>query len=151
MRALLQRVSQSAVQIDGANYSEIGKGALILLGVEQGDSQEDIEWLVRKILNMRVFPDEEGKMNLSILDEELEILVVSQFTLHANTKKGNRPSYQRSAAPDEAERLYNEFVKSINRQAPTNVKTGEFAANMQVSLVNDGPVTILLDSRNKDI
>ncbi|MGB1040961.1 MAG: D-aminoacyl-tRNA deacylase [Flavobacteriales bacterium] len=150
MRVILQRVSEASVTIDHQVYSQIENGLLILLGIEENDSQEDIDWLVKKTVNMRIFGDEEGKMNLSVLDIEGEILVVSQFTLFASTKKGNRPSFIKSAKPDISIPLYEQFIKTLQTQIITKVKTGVFGADMKVSLVNDGPVTIWLDSKNKE-
>jgi D-tyrosyl-tRNA(Tyr) deacylase len=149
MRVVLQRVSSASVSIEGKVVSKIGKGLLILLGVGKDDSSEDIEWLVKKISQLRIFSDEDGRMNLSIHDIEGEAIVVSQFTLYASTKKGNRPSYIRSAVPDMAIPLYEEFVGSL-RQNVEHVGTGEFGANMQIELVNDGPVTIVMDSKNRE-
>lgn len=147
MISVIQRVSEASVTIDGKVKSNIGKGLLILLGVEDADNEEDIEWLSRKIVNMRIFSDEEGKMNNSLLDVQGELLVVSQFTLHASTKKGNRPSYIKAARPEHAIPMYEKFVETIGTFCP--VKTGEFGADMKVSLVNDGPVTIIVDTKNK--
>lgn len=149
MRVVIQRVSSASVTIGEAKKSEIGTGVLLLLGIEEADTSEDIEWLCRKIANMRIFPDEEGVMNKSILEIDGEALVVSQFTLHASTKKGNRPSYIQAAKPEVAIPLYNSFVSQLQQFLSRQVKTGEFGANMQVSLVNDGPVTILVDTKNK--
>ena len=150
MRVILQRVSEASVTIDHQVYSQIDKGLLILLGIEENDSQEDIDWLVKKTVNMRIFGDEEGKMNLSVLDIEGEILVVSQFTLYASTKKGNRPSFIKSAKPDIAIPLYESFISKMNQTIKKEVKTGVFGADMKVQLINDGPVTISLDSKNKE-
>ncbi len=151
MRALLQRVTKAGVSINGKIYAEIKGGFLVLLGIENSDNQEDIDWLANKILNIRLFNDSEGKMNLSLRDIDSEILIISQFTLHASTKKGNRPSFQRAAPPNQALELYKAFVIALSLHMPGRIKTGKFAANMQVSLVNDGPVTILLDSRSRDL
>lgn len=150
MRVLLQRVSQASVTVNNELKSEIKNGLLLLLGIEENDSKEDIEWLVKKATNMRIFSDEEGKMNLSVQDINGEILVVSQFTLYASTKKGNRPSFIKSAKPDVAIPLYNEFVEQLSLNLNKEIKTGEFGADMKVNLTNDGPVTIWLDSRNKE-
>ena len=150
MRVVIQRVQEASVSIDKQVYSSINKGLLILLGVENLDRDEDIEWLTKKILNLRVFADEEGVMNRSVLDVEGELLVVSQFTLHARTKKGNRPSYVNAAGPDIAIPMYESFVRALQLGIKKEVKTGEFGANMQVSLVNDGPVTIVIDSKRKE-
>lgn len=149
MRVVIQRVSSATVTIAEVEKSSIHTGLLILLGIEEADAHEDIEWLSRKIVNMRIFPDENEVMNKSILEAEGEILVVSQFTLHASTKKGNRPSYIQAAKPEVAIPLYKSFVQEIESLLGTEVKTGEFGADMQVSLVNDGPVTILMDTKNK--
>ena len=149
MIAVIQKVSQSYVSIQSKTTAEIGTGLMILLGIEELDNQEDIDWLTRKIVNMRIFIDDEGVMNRSLLDVGGELLIVSQFTLHASTKKGNRPSYIKAAKPDIAIPLYESFVKSIQNLVSTEVKTGEFGADMKVSLINDGPVTILVDTKNK--
>lgn len=149
MRAVIQRVSEASVTIDKQIKSEIRTGLLILLGIEDADTKEDIEWLCRKISNMRIFPDEEGVMNKSLLDVGGEALVVSQFTLHASTKKGNRPSYIQAAKPDVAVPMYESFVEELESQLSSKVKTGEFGADMKVSLINDGPVTIMMDTKNK--
>ncbi|MEQ8582081.1 MAG: D-aminoacyl-tRNA deacylase [Marinoscillum sp.] len=148
MIAVIQRVSEASVTISDIEASRIGVGLLILLGIEGADTTEDIDWLTRKVANLRIFSDEEGKMNLSLLDIGGEVLVVSQFTLHALTKKGNRPSYIRAASPEIAIPLYEAFVKKMRVLGPP-VLTGEFGADMQVSLVNDGPVTIIIDTKNK--
>lgn len=150
MRILLQRVSQASVTIDNQIFSQIDKGLLLLLGIEEEDNQLDIEWLVKKVLGMRIFSDAEGKMNLSVQDIKGEILVVSQFTLHASTKKGNRPSFIKAAKPAVAIPLYEQFIKHLQDGLEKEVKTGEFGADMKVSLVNDGPVTIWIDSKNKE-
>lgn len=150
MRILLQKVSQASVTIKGMVKAKIGKGLLILLGIEAADDQQDIEWLCRKVVNMRIFNDEANKMNLSVKDIEGEVIVVSQFTLHANTKKGNRPSFIKAAKPDIAIPLYEQFVAHLQTYFDTKVQTGEFGAMMEVGLVNDGPVTIWLDSKNKE-
>lgn len=150
MRVLLQRVSHASVTIDGKERSRIGAGLLLLLGIEHDDGEEDIEWLVKKFLSLRVFEDSEGKMNLSILDEEGDILVVSQFTLHARVKKGTRPSFDRAARPEVAIPLYESFVAVLEDGLGKPVQTGEFGAMMKVELLNDGPVTIWIDSRNRE-
>lgn len=147
MRVLIQRVLEASVTIDGIVKSKINQGLLILVGIEDTDNQEDINWLCAKITNMRIFSDEQGLMNLSVLDVKGELLVVSQFTLFANTKKGNRPSYLRSAKPDFAIPMYENFVKTLATTAQKEVQTGEFGADMKVSLINDGPVTIWIDSK----
>ena len=150
MRIVIQRVSQASVSIGGKEVSSIGTGMLILLGIEETDSQDDISWLTAKASRLRIFPDNDGVMNLSAMDVGGEILVVSQFTLHASTKKGNRPSYIRAAGPDHAIPLYEAFVESLAKETGKNIKTGKFGAMMDVSLVNSGPVTIIIDSKNKD-
>jgi D-tyrosyl-tRNA(Tyr) deacylase len=150
MRAVLQRVSEASVTVSERITGEIGPGFLILLGVEEGDTATDVAWLVGKILPMRVFEDEDGKMNRSILDTGGDALVVSQFTLHARTKKGTRPSFDRAARPEVAIPLYERFVAELSAGLGKPIATGEFGAMMKVALVNDGPVTILLDSRVKE-
>ncbi len=150
MRTVIQRVSEASVSVSGEVIGEIGWGLLILLGIEPEDGQEDIDWLCRKIVNMRIFDDGDGVMNRSALDAGGGYLVISQFTLHASTKKGNRPSYIRAAKPDIAIPLYEEFVKSLAEHAGKTVETGKFGADMKVRLLNDGPVTILLDTKSKE-
>ena len=150
MRVILQRVTEASVSVDSKIISQINHGFLILLGVETADGPEDIDWLVGKISKMRVFDDDDGKMNLSILDRSGEALVVSQFTLHASTKKGNRPGFIRAARPDHAEPLYLKFCDALSQQLGRHVGRGSFGALMQVSLVNDGPVTIVMDSKNRE-
>ena len=150
MRALIQRVSEASVTIEGIVKSNIGKGMLILLGIEHEDNSSDIEWLCKKISNMRIFPDENGVMNLSVQEVLEEIIVVSQFTLHASTKKGNRPSYIKAARPEVAIPLYEKFIAILELESGRKVQTGEFGADMKVALINDGPVTIWLDSKNKE-
>jgi D-aminoacyl-tRNA deacylase len=150
MRVVIQRVSSASVTIDEKIKSNISKGLLILVGIEDADNQEDIDWLCAKIANLRIFGDEQGLMNLSIMDVDGELLVVSQFTLFASTKKGNRPSYIRSAKPDFAIPMYENFVKKLSETAQRQVQTGEFGADMKVLLLNDGPVTIMIDSKNKE-
>lgn len=149
MRALLQRVNEASVSIAHSPYSQIGKGILLLLGIELNDSQEDIDWLVQKVINLRVFNDTNGVMNLSLKDIDGDILVVSQFTLHADTKKGNRPSYIRAAKSEISIPLYEQFIFSLNQALQKPIATGKFGADMQVALINDGPVTIWLDTKNK--
>ncbi|MCP4456589.1 MAG: D-tyrosyl-tRNA(Tyr) deacylase [Cytophagales bacterium] len=149
MIAVVQRVTEASVTIEDQVKSHISKGLLILLGIEEADNQEDIDWLVRKTSNLRIFNDEEEVMNKSLLDVDGEALVVSQFTLHASTKKGNRPSYIKAAKPEIAIPLYETFVGALSLTLDQEVKTGEFGADMQVALVNDGPVTILVDTKNK--
>jgi D-tyrosyl-tRNA(Tyr) deacylase len=143
-------VSEASVSIEGQIYSQIQQGMLILLGIENKDSQEDIDWLCKKIANLRIFSDENGQMNKSVLDIKGQVLVVSQFTLHAKTKKGNRPSFIEAARPEIAIPLYETFVKRLTLDIQSQVMTGQFGADMQVSLCNDGPVTILIDSKNKE-
>ena len=150
MRAVIQRVTQSSVAINGKVKSEIGSGLLILLGIENSDTDEDIQWLSGKIARLRIFDDENGVMNRSVQAVDGEVIVVSQFTLHASTKKGNRPSYIKAAKPDIAIPLYEKFVASLEKEMNKTVQTGEFGAMMQISLVNDGPVTIIIDSKNKE-
>ncbi|HLW10018.1 MAG TPA: D-aminoacyl-tRNA deacylase [Fermentimonas sp.] len=150
MRLLIQRVKKATVYIANKQKSAIKEGLLILLGVENEDNKEDIEYLANKAANLRIFDDENGIMNRSVLDIKGEIMVVSQFTLHASTKKGNRPSYIRAAKPDISTPLYEEFCSTLSNKINKGVKTGEFGAEMQVELVNDGPVTIWIDSKNKE-
>jgi D-tyrosyl-tRNA(Tyr) deacylase len=149
MIAVVQRVSTATVTIENRIKSSIAGGLLVLLGIEDADSQEDIEWLASKIANLRIFNDEHGVMNVSVIDSNGDILVVSQFTLHASTKKGNRPSYIKAAKPEIAIPLYESFVKRVRTILGKEVETGEFGAGMKVSLVNDGPVTIIIDTKNK--
>ena len=150
MKVVIQRVSRASVSISGKVKSEIGQGLLILLGIENADSQEDIEWLVGKTARLRIFNDENDVMNLSVKDVDGEAIVVSQFTLHASTKKGNRPSYIYAAGPEVAIPLYEQFVKSLEKQLGKQVGTGEFGAMMDVKLVNSGPVTIIIDSKTRN-
>ena len=150
MRAVLQRVSHASVTIEGKEKSRIGQGALILLGCENADTMEDISWLTHKIANLRIFDDEAGVMNKSILDVGGDILVVSQFTLWASYKKGNRPSYLRAGSHEVTVPLYEAFVKEMERELGKPVMTGEFGANMKVELLNDGPVTICMDTKDKE-
>lgn len=149
MRAVIQRVKQASVTIDDLTHASIGAGLLILLGVEDCDDNEDLSWLVKKIAQMRIFADEEGKMNRDVITSKGEILVVSQFTLHASTKKGNRPSFLRSAQPEKATPLYEAFCAAMEVATANTVKQGVFGADMQVALINDGPVTIIIDSRDR--
>ena len=149
MKAVIQRVTKSSVTIEGDEVAKIGLGLLVLLGIVDEDSQEDINWLSNKIANLRIFNDEDGVMNKSLIDVDGEVIVVSQFTLHANTKKGNRPSYINAAKPDVAIPLYEAFVKQLELDLGKNVQTGEFGAYMKVELLNDGPVTIIIDTKNK--
>lgn len=150
MKVVIQRVSAASVTIDENKVAEIQKGLLVLLGIEDADNQEDINWLTSKIINLRIFGDENLVMNLSVKDIDGDIIVVSQFTLHASTKKGNRPSYIKAAKPDIAIPLYENFVKQIEGELGKKVQTGQFGADMKVSLLNDGPVTIIIDSKNRE-
>ena len=150
MRTLIQRVQHASVIIDGQLKSKIGKGLLVLVGIEDRDTQEDIEWLCKKIANLRIFDDENGVMNRSVIETEGEVMVVSQFTLHASTKKGNRPSYIHASKPDVAIPMYEAFCAEMGLQIGKEVQTGTFGADMKVELVNDGPVTIWIDSQNKE-
>lgn len=147
---MIQRVKRASVTIDGREHSHIGKGLLVLVGIEQSDTQEDIDWLCGKLLRLRIFDDENGVMNLDVQQTEGEIMVVSQFTLFASTKKGNRPSYIRSAPEAVSRPMYEKFVASVEQASGRKVATGEFGADMQVELINDGPVTIWIDSHNKE-
>lgn len=149
MIVVIQRVSEASVKIDGKIKSKIGEGLMVLLGIEDADSQEDTDWLSKKIVNMRIFPDEAGIMNKSLLDIQGELLLISQFTLHASTKKGNRPSYIKAAKPDRAIPLYEAMIQALERELGKEIGTGEFGADMKVALINDGPVTIVVDSQNK--
>ena len=150
MRIVAQRVSRASVTIDGKVKSAIGMGMMVLLGIEEADTQEDVEWLCQKLSKLRIFSDENDAMNLDINQIEGSFLVVSQFTLHAMTKKGNRPSFIRAARPEHAIPLYELFVKRLHEVSGREVLTGEFGAMMEVELINDGPVTILMDSKNKE-
>jgi D-tyrosyl-tRNA(Tyr) deacylase len=150
MRAVIQRVSRASVKIERQTFSETGPGLMVLIGIEDADTTEDIEWLCSKIIQLRIFNDSSGVMNLSISEAGGDILAVSQFTLHAKTKKGNRPSYIKAARPEIAIPLYNSFVKVLSQLLGKDVKTGEFGAMMQVEIINDGPVTILIDTKNKE-
>ena len=150
MRALLQRVSEASVVISNQPVAAIAHGFLILIGIEAEDGKDDLEWLAKKITQLRIFSDNEDKMNLDIKDVNGEIIVVSQFTLHAKTKKGNRPSYIKSAKPEVAIPLYEDFKKQLSQTLGKEIQSGEFGADMKVSLTNDGPVTIWLDSKNKE-
>ena len=150
MRTLIQRVQHASVTINGEIKSQIGNGMLVLVGIEDRDSQEDIEWLTKKIANLRIFDDENGVMNRSIIDIKGEVMVVSQFTLHASTKKGNRPSYIHASKPDIAIPMYEAFCAEMELQIGKEVQTGTFGADMKVELLNDGPVTIWIDSQNKE-
>ncbi|MEX0315539.1 MAG: D-aminoacyl-tRNA deacylase [Allomuricauda sp.] len=150
MRAVVQRVSRASVQVDGKIISKIDQGLLVLLGIEDADHKEDISWLSKKIVNLRIFNDSEGVMNRSVNDVDGNVIVVSQFTLHAQTKKGNRPSYIKASKPDIAVPLYQDFVRQIEQDLGKKVGTGIFGADMKVDLLNDGPVTIFIDTKNKE-
>lgn len=150
MRAVIQRVSRASVTIGDKLKSQTGPGLLILVGIEEADDETDTDWLCNKIVNLRIFDDENGVMNLSILETKGEILAISQFTLHAKTKKGNRPSYIKAARPETAQPLYNKFIDQLSMLLQREIGTGEFGAMMKVESVNDGPVTILIDTKNKE-
>jgi D-tyrosyl-tRNA(Tyr) deacylase len=151
MRVVIQRVSKASVTIDDKAFSSIGNGMLVLAGFEHADTTEDLDWMSAKMINLRIFNDHTGVMNLSVKETGGEILLVSQFTLHASTKKGNRPSYIRSAPPDAAIPLYELFIRKVAEQLGKEVKTGIFGADMKIDLLNDGPVTIIIDSKNKEL
>lgn len=150
MRLVIQRVSEASVTIDGSIRGAIARGFMILVGIEQADTTEDVDWLVQKVVNMRIFPDEEGKMNCSLTDVGGGLLIISQFTLHASTKKGNRPGFIQAARPELAIPLYERFIESCRNAGVQQVETGIFGADMKVALVNDGPVTIVIDSKNRE-
>jgi len=150
MRAVIQRVSRASVTINGNVHSQIGNGLLVLLGIEDADTNEDIGWLSGKIVNLRIFDDTNGVMNVSIKETGGDVLLVSQFTLHASTKKGNRPSYIRASKPDFAIPMYEKMIQQLSDDLGKNVSTGEFGADMKVELLNDGPVTIVVDTKNKE-
>ncbi|KOP37714.1 D-tyrosyl-tRNA(Tyr) deacylase [Flavobacterium sp. WLB] len=150
MKIVLQRVSEASVTVDGQKTADIKKGLLVLVGIEDADTQEDIDWLVGKIIKMRIFGDENDVMNCSVQDVDGEIIVVSQFTLHASTKKGNRPSYIKASKPEFAIPMYENFIKALEKEFDKKIQTGIFGADMKVSLLNDGPVTILIDSKNRE-
>jgi D-tyrosyl-tRNA(Tyr) deacylase len=149
MIAVIQRVSQASVQIEGTKKASIEAGFLVLLGITHHDTAEDVEWLAKKIVNMRIFSDTEGKMNVALPEVNGDILLISQFTLHASTKKGNRPSFIEAARPEVAIPLYEKMIKALEKELGKGIYTGEFGADMKVSLINDGPVTILIDSKNR--
>lgn len=149
MIAVIQRVARASVIIDQQIRANIGPGLLVLIGIEEADGQEDIDWLAAKLVNLRIFNDADGVMNVSVKDAGGEVILVSQFTLHASTKKGNRPSYIKAAKPDVAIPLYEKFISAVQMQLERPVQTGEFGADMKVELINDGPVTIVIDTRNK--
>ena len=151
MRVVIQRVSKASVQVDSNLISSISEGLLILLGIENNDTNDDINWLIKKIANLRIFSDKNDKMNYSIRDVNGDIIVVSQFTLHAKTKKGNRPSYINAANPEIAIPIYQKFINDLSLETGSNVYNGEFGAHMQVTLTNEGPVTIIIDSKRKDL
>lgn len=150
MKAVIQRVTSSSVTIDNKIVAEINSGLLVLLGIEDADSQEDINWLTAKIANLRIFGDENHVMNLSLKDVDSDMIIVSQFTLHAATKKGNRPSYLKASKPEIAIPMYKRFIAQMEVELGKKVQTGEFGADMKVALLNDGPVTIIIDSKNKE-
>lgn len=150
MRVVIQRVSEASVTIENKKVANINRGLLVLVGIEESDTQEDIDWLVAKVVKLRIFGDENGVMNLSVQEINGDIIVVSQFTLHAATKKGNRPSYIKAAKPEIAIPLYESFVQKIEQEIGKNVQTGQFGADMKVALLNDGPVTIIIDTKNKE-
>ncbi len=150
MRVVIQRVTRASVEVENQIIGEIGNGIMILVGIENADTQEDISWLCKKICGLRIFDDEEGIMNKSLLDVDGEILTISQFTLHARTKKGNRPSYINAAKPDVSIPLYEAFLQTLEKESGKVPKKGKFGADMQVALVNNGPVTITMDTKNKE-
>lgn len=150
MKAVIQRVSEASVTIEGTKVADIRKGLLVLIGFEESDSKEDQNWLVSKIVNLRIFDDENHVMNLSVKDTDGEIIIVSQFTLHASTKKGNRPSYIKAAKPEIAIPLYESFIQQMRVEFGKEIQTGQFGADMKVALLNDGPVTLIIDTKNKD-
>jgi D-aminoacyl-tRNA deacylase len=150
MRVVIQRVSKSSVTIDGRIKGSIGQGLMVLVGIEDGDGIEDIEWISAKIVNFRIFNDAAGVMNVSVKDAQGDILLISQFTLHASTKKGNRPSYIRAARPEVAVPIYEQLIEHLQKQLEKPIQTGEFGADMKVELINDGPVTLVVDSKNKE-
>lgn len=150
MKVVIQRVNESSVTIDNQVVGQIQKGLLVLIGIENEDSEEDINWLTSKICNLRIFEDEKGVMNLSVKEINGDILIVSQFTLHASTKKGNRPSYIKAAKPEIAIPIYEKFINKIEEDLGKKVQTGKFGADMKIALINDGPVTIIIDSKNRE-
>lgn len=150
MKVVIQRVSEASVTVDNKKTADIKKGLLVLVGIEDADTQEDIDWLAGKIIKMRIFGDENDVMNCSVQDIDGEIIVVSQFTLHASTKKGNRPSYIKASKPEFAIPMYEKFVFALEKEFNKKIQTGIFGADMKVSLLNDGPVTILIDSKNRE-
>jgi D-tyrosyl-tRNA(Tyr) deacylase len=150
MRLVIQRVLEASVTVENETLARIGRGLLILLGVEEGDRQEDVAWLAPKVAKLRIFPDDDGKMNRSVMDSAGEVIVVCQFTLHASTQKGNRPSFLRAAAPAISEPLYESFCQALEKELGQNIGRGVFGADMKIALINDGPVTILIDSRARE-
>lgn len=150
MRAVIQRVSKASVVINKRIYSQINEGLLVLLGIEDADTIEDIEWLSNKIVNLRIFNDENGVMNVSVNEKDGEILLISQFTLHASTRKGNRPSYIKASKPEIAIPIYERMIRQLSADLGKSIQTGEFGADMEVELLNDGPVTIVMDTKNKE-
>ncbi len=150
MRLIIQRVKNASVTIENAIFSSINAGLMVLVGIEDADDEKDVDWLVQKLTNMRIFSDAEGKMNLSVKEINGEILIVSQFTLHASTQKGNRPSFIKAARPEKAIPLYDSLIEKLNKDLGKECKTGSFGADMLVELINDGPVTIFVDSKNKE-
>jgi D-tyrosyl-tRNA(Tyr) deacylase len=150
MKVVIQRVSKASVTIEGVKVADILNGLLVFLGIVEDDTKDDIQWLSNKIVNLRIFGDEQGVMNKSLIDNNNDAMVVSQFTLHASTKKGNRPSYIKAAKPDIAIPLYEAFVKQLENDLGKKIQTGQFGADMKVELINDGPVTIIIDSKNKE-
>lgn len=150
MKVVIQRVSEASVKVDGKTVGKIQKGLLLLLGYEQLDADQDIDWIINKVINMRIFEDQHGKMNLSMIDVNAALLLVSQFTLHASTKKGNRPSFIKAASGDHANHLYQKTITKFKKQFSGEIATGIFGAMMDVKLINDGPVTIIIDSKNKE-
>lgn len=150
MKVILQRVSKAEVTVDSISVGKISAGILVLVGFEEADQSEDLEWMIGKILKLRIFNDENELMNLSLLETQGELLVISQFTLYASTKKGNRPSYIKAAKPEIAEQYYQQFIKLLKKEYPNKIECGIFGANMQVELINDGPVTISIDSKQKE-
>lgn len=150
MKAVIQRVSKASVTINKSIYSQINEGLLVLLGIEDADTIEDIEWLSNKIVNLRIFNDENGVMNVSVNEKDGEILLISQFTLHASTRKGNRPSYIKASKPEIAIPIYEKMIEQLSADLGKTIQTGEFGADMKVELLNDGPVTIVMDTKNKE-
>ena len=150
MKIVIQRVSQASVEINQQTKSKIGVGLFILLGIEHNDTIEDVEWLCGKIVRLRIFGDENGAMNLSVLEVKGEVLLISQFTLHSSIKKGNRPSFIKAAKPEIAIPLYKKFIAQLEKELSKKIQTGEFGADMKVALINDGPVTIIIDSKNRE-